>query len=108
MLSCHCDLMRQHPLLLPRVLLYHTTWRKPSLHWHDKLWECVLQPTLLQDTQHGMKHRLLFPWLQGKGEGQVQLRITYFPFELLYSKPRDASLVGTTAEISCKQPCLWA
>ncbi|CAL5218486.1 g172 [Coccomyxa viridis] len=28
----------------------------------------------------------------GKGEGQVQLRITYFPFELLYSKPRDASL----------------
>ena len=32
--------------------------------------------------------------LQGSGEGQVQLKITYFPFELLYSKPRDASLVG--------------
>ena len=31
--------------------------------------------------------------LQGSGEGQVQLRVTYFPFELLYSKPRDASLV---------------
>lgn len=36
----------------------------------------------------------LIAWLQGKGEGQVQLRMTYFPFELLYSKPRDASLVG--------------
>ena len=23
----------------------------------------------------------------------MQLRVTYFPFELLYSKPRDASLV---------------
>jgi len=32
--------------------------------------------------------------MQGKGEGQVQLRITYFPFELLYAKPRDASLVS--------------
>lgn len=31
--------------------------------------------------------------LQGKGEGQLELKITYFPFELLYSKPRDASLV---------------
>ena len=30
---------------------------------------------------------------QGKGEGELQLKITYFPFELLYSKPRDASLV---------------
>ena len=30
---------------------------------------------------------------QGKGEGQLQLKVTYFPFELLYSKPRDASLV---------------
>ncbi|BDA44378.1 Synaptotagmin-5 [Coccomyxa sp. Obi] len=28
----------------------------------------------------------------GKGEGQLELKITYFPFELLYSKPRDASL----------------
>ena len=31
--------------------------------------------------------------MQGKGEGQVQLKLTYFPFELLYSRPRDASLV---------------
>ncbi|EIE26093.1 hypothetical protein COCSUDRAFT_46488 [Coccomyxa subellipsoidea C-169] len=28
----------------------------------------------------------------GKGEGQLELKVTYFPFELLYSKPRDASL----------------
>lgn len=34
---------------------------------------------------------------QGKGEGQLQLKLTYFPFELLYSRPRDASLV-------CLQP----
>ena len=27
----------------------------------------------------------------------MQLRMTYFPFELLYSKPRDASLVGFLA-----------
>jgi hypothetical protein len=31
--------------------------------------------------------------VQGKGEGQLQLKITYFPFELLYNVPRDASLV---------------
>lgn len=31
--------------------------------------------------------------VQGKGEGQLELKMTYFPFELLYSKPRDASLV---------------
>ena len=42
----------------------------------------------------------LTAWLQGKGEGQVQLRITYFPFELLYSKPRDASLVGAPEVLS--------
>ena len=35
--------------------------------------------------------------LQGKGEGQLELKITYFPFELLYSKPRDASLVRARA-----------
>ncbi len=35
---------------------------------------------------------------QGKGEGQLNLKVTYFPFELLYSKPRDASLVRVGKE----------
>ena len=39
-------------------------------------------------------------YAQGKGEGQVQLKLTYFPFELLYSRPRDASLVRPPP-----QPC---
>ena len=31
--------------------------------------------------------------LQGKGEGRLRLRATYWPFDLLYSKPREATMV---------------
>lgn len=44
--------------------------------------------------------------MQGKGEGQVQLRITYFPFELLYAKPRDASLVRCLTPQRTRKPCM--
>lgn len=37
---------------------------------------------------------------QGKGEGQLHMKITYFPFELLYSVPRDASLVRLLSKLS--------
>ena len=32
--------------------------------------------------------------LQGKGEGRLRLRATYWPFDLLYSKPREATMVS--------------
>ena len=31
--------------------------------------------------------------LQGKGEGRLRLTATYWPFDLLYSKPREATMV---------------
>ena len=31
--------------------------------------------------------------LQGKGEGRLRLIATYWPFDLLYSKPREATMV---------------
>ena len=30
---------------------------------------------------------------QGKGEGRLRLIATYWPFDLLYSKPREATMV---------------
>ena len=32
--------------------------------------------------------------VQGKGHGQIRFKITYWPFDLLYSKPRKSTLVS--------------
>ena len=40
--------------------------------------------------------------LQGEGMGKVRLKVTYWPFDLLYSKPRDAKSVRT-ASCVCSQ-----
>ena len=55
---------------------------------------CLLRP-LLSTIRLGLT--IVGMGWQGKGEGQLELKITYFPFELLYSKPRDASLVCARA-----------
>jgi hypothetical protein len=59
-------------------------------------WDSLL-PYLHYERHSGIRELktdfVCFGGWQGKGEGQLELKVTYFPFELLYSKPRDASLV---------------
>ena len=45
--------------------------------------------------------------LQGKGEGRLRLIATYWPFDLLYSKPREATMVRALPRAICES-YVWA
>ena len=44
--------------------------------------------------------------LQGKGEGRLRLIATYWPFDLLYSKPREATMVRALP-CATREHCVW-